>query len=295
MASPPHKWTEVEDEILRQLIRENGKQWNIIAKHLPNRSVAQIASRWEKCLDPNLNKGAFTPEEDEIIRNYVTKNGARGWPRIVEYLPNRSAKQARERWYNHLDPQIQKGPWTPAEDLLIFQQHEKIGPKWATISKMISGRSDNAVKNRYNSSISKRIHIDSDGSKTLLPDSSTRQRKKSLQKEKMAPPPPLQLPIPLSHSNQTIPACSNQLVPPPPLEEDEKKDLSSLQTPFSPGIPTTPYMFTPGTIESGLFSPTSPFPNFSVTPGTATSNAAFLFSPTAKPPTDNDSLFKAAY
>ena len=56
MASPPHKWTEVEDEILRQLIRENGKQWNIIAKHLPNRSVAQIASRWEKCLDPNLNK-----------------------------------------------------------------------------------------------------------------------------------------------------------------------------------------------------------------------------------------------
>ena len=51
-------------------------------------------------------------------------------------------------------------------------------------------------------------------------------------------------------------------------------------------------MFTPGAIDSVLFSPTSPFPNFSVTPGTATSNAAFLFSPTPKHPNDNDSLFK---
>ena len=171
------KWDENEDKILKQLVQTHGKQWNLIAQHLPKRTASQVAARWEKCLDPNITKGPFTAEEDQLIINYVNQNGARGWPRITAILPNRSSKQCRERWFNHLDPSVKKVQWTPEEDNLIFKQHKQIGPKWSTIAKMIPGRTDNAIKNRWNSSILKRIQTDANGNEYILPDSSRRQYK----------------------------------------------------------------------------------------------------------------------
>jgi hypothetical protein len=169
-----HHWTKEEDATLLDLVNTHGKQWGLIVNFIPERSASQIAARWEKCLDPNLHKGPFTPEEDQIVTNFVSQHGPRSWPQIVSLLPHRSAKQCRERWLNHLDPAIIKTEWSVREDEMIFDQVQTYGPKWSQIAKSFPGRSDNAIKNRWNSSISRRVQTDEKGRKVLLPDSAKR-------------------------------------------------------------------------------------------------------------------------
>ncbi|OHT09021.1 Myb-like DNA-binding domain containing protein [Tritrichomonas foetus] len=203
-------WEESEDAILKQLVATHGKQWNLIAQHLPKRTASQVAARWEKCLDPNITKGPFTAEEDQMIVDYVSRNGPRGWPRITSILPNRSSKQCRERWFNHLDPNVKKVQWTAEEDNLIFQQHKTIGSKWSTIAKMLPGRTDNAIKNRWNSSISKRIQTDANGNEYVLPDSSRRQYKqKTIPHERPAQLDPA--PSNISQMNNNLNIANNAL------------------------------------------------------------------------------------
>lgn len=88
------KWTEDEDNLLRQFIGRFGKQWSVIASHIPNRSATQIAARWEKCINPALTKGPFTPDEDKAIARFVEAQGTTSWPKIATVLPHRTAAQA---------------------------------------------------------------------------------------------------------------------------------------------------------------------------------------------------------
>jgi len=106
----------------------------------------------------NIMKGCWTEKEDNILMSLVNQNGNKKWSLIAKQLPGRIGKQCRERWYNHLDPTVNKNTWSSEEDSIIIESHKLLGNHWSQISKKLCGRPANAIKNHWNATLKKKFN-----------------------------------------------------------------------------------------------------------------------------------------
>ena len=109
----------------------------------------------------------FSTEEDKLLAELVQSQQCTNWMQIAQKMPNRTARQCRDRWLNYLCPSNSFAPWTKEEDQLIIEKVNELGTRWSAIAKFIEGRSDNTIKNRWYSGLKKNCYIDSNGKYVL--------------------------------------------------------------------------------------------------------------------------------
>ena len=104
----------------------------------------------------HLKRRPWAAEEDEHLVLLVEEHGVKAWAKIAQFLHMRNGKQCRERYRNHLRPELCKGEWSVEEDTEIWNRVREVGTKWAAISELfMPTRTDNDIKNRWNSIIRK--------------------------------------------------------------------------------------------------------------------------------------------
>ncbi|KAJ3700039.1 hypothetical protein LUZ61_003744 [Rhynchospora tenuis] len=98
----------------------------------------------------------WTPQEDDVLREQIALHGTNNWASISANFKDKTSRQCRRRWYTYLNSECKKGGWSAEEDMLLCEAQKILGNRWTDIAKVVSGRTDNAVKNRFSTLCKKR-------------------------------------------------------------------------------------------------------------------------------------------
>ncbi|EPS61416.1 hypothetical protein M569_13382, partial [Genlisea aurea] len=110
------------------------------------------------CDKANVKRGPWTPEEDAKILAYVASHGTGNWTFVPQKAGlNRCGKSCRLRWTNYLRPDLKHDGFTPEEEQCIVELHRTIGSRWSLIARRLPGRTDNDVKNYWNTKLKKKL------------------------------------------------------------------------------------------------------------------------------------------
>ncbi|KAH6780438.1 myb domain protein 6 [Perilla frutescens var. hirtella] len=212
------------------------------------------------CEKSHTNKGAWTKDEDQRLINYIRAHGEGNWrslPKAAGLL--RCGKSCRLRWINYLRPDLKRGNFTEEEDEIIVKLHSLLGNRWSLIAGRLPGRTDNEIKNYWNTHIKRKLISSGIDPQTHRPLNSTAAAKTRLDFRTSTPPPPSskETVIPMNEPTKIIsfPTTDNysssahdtncnsttteesQAQPPPPPGEEES-GAGPLDLELSIGLPS---------------------------------------------------------
>ncbi|XP_010274769.1 PREDICTED: myb-related protein Myb4-like [Nelumbo nucifera] len=169
------------------------------------------------CEKMGMKKGPWTPEEDQILINYIRQYGHGNWralPKQAGLL--RCGKSCRLRWTNYLRPDIKRGNFTKEEEETIIKLHEMLGNRWSAIAAKLPGRTDNEIKNVWHTHLKKRLRQYQTTTNTKRPSTGVPKRDTNTPKESHS----VNFPI--------IPAFENPVYPPVSSPQQSSSELSSV-------------------------------------------------------------------
>jgi hypothetical protein len=163
------RWTKDEDNKLRKAAEKyGGKNWDAVAAMVPSRTRSQCTGRWHDALDPSIQHtgrtGKWTTDEDKTLKNAVEKHGGKNFEAIALLVPGRTKKQCTNRWYNALDPNVERviagrmQTWTKVDDNKLKDAVEKYGDEnWDVISSLLPRRTKTQCWTRWHDSVDPKI------------------------------------------------------------------------------------------------------------------------------------------
>ncbi|KAG6475429.1 myb-related protein 308-like [Zingiber officinale] len=145
----------------------------MLAQYKGRRSSSMCPSTMGRspcCEKAHTNRGAWTKEEDQLLIAYIKAHGEGCWRSLPKAAGlQRCGKSCRLRWINYLRPDLKRGNFTGEEDELIIKLHRMIGNKWSVIAGRLPGRTDNEIKNYWNTHIKRKLIARGIDPKTHLP------------------------------------------------------------------------------------------------------------------------------
>jgi hypothetical protein len=210
-------WTDAEDMLLRSAVKEYGEHaWTNLSRNVfcLSRNSQQCRQRWSKVLRPGIKKGSWTHEEDSNLRRAVCQTLEKDirkiqWNCVAQHVPARTHAMCRERWKNHLDPNINHSEFSTEEKAKLQQLHILFGNKYSSIARLMPGRTSEKVKAWYRARGFLRGKKTEQGM-TLAAKSAVllHQQMEIAQQSQQPPPPPQQL----LQRDHLLPGISRELL-----------------------------------------------------------------------------------